>query len=58
VQDRELWRRLADLAAARQVTWVWVKAHAGDPNNERVDALARAQALGQMTQGQISAAST
>ena len=45
VQDRELWRRLADLAAARQVTWVWIKGHAGDPGNERVDALARAQAL-------------
>jgi ribonuclease HI len=45
VQDRELWRRLADLAAARQVTWVWIKGHAGDPRNERVDALARAQAL-------------
>lgn len=49
VQDRELWLRLADLAAARQVTWVWVKGHAGDPGNERVDALARSQALGQMT---------
>ena len=45
VQDRGLWRRLADLAAARQVTWVWIKGHAGDPGNERVDALARAQAL-------------
>jgi ribonuclease HI len=44
VQDRELWRQLADLAAARQVTWVWVKGHAGDPCNERVDALARFQA--------------
>ena len=44
VQDRELWQQLADLAAARQVSWVWVKAHAGEMNNERVDALARAQA--------------
>ena len=39
------------LAAARQVTWVWVKGHAGDPSNERVDALARAQALSRMSQG-------
>jgi ribonuclease HI len=44
VQDRELWQQLADLTATRQVSWVWVKAHAGDPGNERVDALARAQA--------------
>jgi ribonuclease HI len=50
VQDRDLWRRLADLAAARQVTWVWVKGHAGDPCNERVDALARSQARRQMGQ--------
>jgi len=51
VQDRDLWRHLADLAATRQVTWVWVKGHAGDPCNERVDALARAQALSRMSQG-------
>ena len=44
VQDRELWQQLAELTSARQVSWVWVKAHAGDPGNERVDALARAQA--------------
>ncbi len=44
VPDRALWQRLAGLAAARQVAWVWVKAHSGDPGNERADALARAQA--------------
>lgn len=50
VQDRELWRQLADLAAARQVTWVWVKGHAGDACNERVDALARSEARRRMGQ--------
>ncbi len=44
VQDRELWQQLAELAATRRVSWVWVKGHAGDHGNERVDALARAQA--------------
>jgi ribonuclease HI len=44
VQDRELWQQLAALAATRQVSWVWVKSHAGHPGNERVDQLARAQA--------------
>ena len=44
VQNRELWQQLADLSAARQVTWVWIKGHAGEPGNERADALARSQA--------------
>lgn len=44
VQNRELWQQLADLSAARQVTWNWIKGHAGEPGNEHADALARAQA--------------
>ena len=44
VQDRDLWQQLAELTSTRQVSWVWVKAHAGDAGNERVDVLARAQA--------------
>lgn len=42
VKNAELWQRL-DLANARhKVTWQWVKGHAGHPENERADALARA----------------
>jgi ribonuclease HI len=44
VPDRELWQELAELAAARPVAWTWVKAHAGNPGNERADRLAHAQA--------------
>ena len=44
VPDRELWQELAGLEAARQVRWIWVKAHAGNPGNERADRLAREQA--------------
>lgn len=44
VPDRELWERLAELTATRLVTWIWVKGHSGDPDNERVDGLAREQA--------------
>jgi ribonuclease HI len=44
VQNRKLWQHLAALAAARRVTWVWIRGHTGEPGNERVDALARAQA--------------
>ena len=42
VKNAELWQRL-DIANARhKVTWEWVKGHAGHPENERADALARA----------------
>ncbi len=40
VKNAELWRRLDELNASHQVEWRWVKGHAGDPGNERADALA------------------
>ena len=45
VKNRDLWERLHLAAARHQVDWRWVKGHAGDPGNERVDQLARVQAL-------------
>ena len=42
VKNRDLWEELDALANARPVTWKWVKGHAGHPENERADALARA----------------
>lgn len=47
VKNRELWQRLIDAASRHRVEWIWVKGHAGDPDNERVDALARAAAEAQ-----------
>lgn len=44
VKNRDLWERLHEAASRHEVEWHWVKGHAGDPDNERVDALARAQA--------------
>ena len=41
VKNEDLWRRLDDLADRHHVDWRWVKGHAGDPGNERADALAR-----------------
>jgi len=42
IKNIDLWKRL-DIAAARHdVTWEWVKGHAGHPENERADELARA----------------
>ena len=42
VKNVELWQRLDDAQARHQVTWEWVKGHAGHPENERADELARA----------------
>lgn len=42
VKNEELWRRLDDAVAHHEVTWEWVKGHAGHPENERADELARA----------------
>ena len=36
----DLWRELDTLVQQHQVTWTWVKGHAGHPENERADALA------------------
>jgi len=44
VKNQDLWQRLDAAAAPHRVQWQWVKGHAGHPENERVDALARAQA--------------
>lgn len=40
VKNVELWQRLDALVAGHEVQWHWVKGHAGDPGNERADALA------------------
>ena len=42
VKNEDLWRRLDAAAARHDVTWQWVKGHAGHPENERADELARA----------------
>ena len=42
VKNRDLWEALDALAHRHDVTWHWVKAHAGNPENERADTLARA----------------
>lgn len=45
VKNRDLWERLAQAATRHAVDWRWVKGHSGHPENERVDQLAREQAL-------------
>jgi ribonuclease HI len=44
VKNAELWHELIAAVARHQVEWVWVKGHAGHPDNERADRLASAAA--------------
>ena len=44
VKNVDLWKRLLAAKEPHQVSWVWVKGHAGHPENERCDKLATAQA--------------
>jgi ribonuclease HI len=52
LQNEDLWRRLAELTTAHEVSWEWVRGHSGDRYNERADRLAtaaRAKLLGGVT---------
>ncbi len=42
VKNEDLWKLLDAANTRHEVTWKWVKGHAGDPMNERADELARA----------------
>ena len=42
VKNAELWKALDEARRRHKVTWHWVKGHAGHPENERADELARA----------------
>jgi ribonuclease HI len=41
VKNVDLWQRLDEALAQHEVEWFWVKGHAGHPENERADELAR-----------------
>ena len=41
VKNRDLWEALDALAARHDVSWHWVRGHAGNTENERADTLAR-----------------
>jgi ribonuclease HI len=41
VKNEDLWKRLDTAQARHEVDWQWVKGHAGHPENERADKLAR-----------------
>lgn len=41
VKNADLWQRLEAALEGHDVAWHWVKGHAGHPENERADELAR-----------------
>ena len=41
VKNADLWQQLDEVERQHNVTWRWVKGHAGHPENERADELAR-----------------
>ena len=41
VKNKDLWMALDEAVSRHEVTWEWVKGHAGHPENERADELAR-----------------
>lgn len=41
VKNADLWQALDEAQQRHDVTWHWVKGHAGHPDNERADELAR-----------------
>lgn len=49
VKNVDLWQRLEKAIEQHEVTWHWVRGHAGHAENERADALARAAIVALVT---------
>ena len=45
VKNVDLWQRLDAALSQHKIRWEWVKGHAGHPENERCDELAKAAAM-------------
>jgi ribonuclease HI len=41
VKNQDLWEKLDEAVRRHRIQWRWVRGHAGDPDNERADRLAR-----------------
>lgn len=51
VKNADLWHQLLAASAPHRIDWVWVKGHAGHPDNERADGLASNAALASRNPG-------
>lgn len=56
VKNADLWQELLEAVAPHRIEWVWVKGHAGHPDNERADRLASDAALAQPASASLSGA--
>ena len=50
-KNADLWQQLLAASAPHRIDWVWVKGHAGHPDNERADGLASNAALASRNTG-------
>lgn len=41
VKNKDLWEELSEVSSLFKIEWKWLKGHAGHPENERCDELAR-----------------
>jgi len=41
VKNQDLWQRLDQALSGHDIAWHWIKGHAGHPENERCDEIAR-----------------
>jgi ribonuclease HI len=55
VKNVELWQRLDQARSRHEVTWHWLKGHAGHAENEQADALARQGMQPFLRKGQAAA---
>ena len=53
VKNKDLWLALAEASQRHTIDWHWVKGHAGHPENERCDELARS-AIREQAAGQVA----
>ena len=51
VKNAELWHALIAATERHEIEWVWVKGHAGHPDNERADRLASDAAVASSAKG-------
>lgn len=53
IKNRDLWEEIDHIIEGHEVTWIWVKGHSTDPDNNRCDSLANDAAKGRLGSAQV-----